>query len=989
MNFFEAIYPELPENSKILIWEPPGRSRWFGSIEEAAKAAEACDGDIYYQVGLSGADHGGGRRCSGNEAECRPVIGLPGVWADIDLKSEVKGGSLPETVDDALRVVTGFGMDPTMVVHTGHGLHVYWLFREIWSLETPESRQEARTFLARVKALIKERASDFGWSVDSVQDIARVLRIPGTYNCKNGSKKIVEILSYDEDRRYNPEDMEEWLPEAADSDSACTVVSCGSLELRADATVPPIMLQAMRELDAGFNETWMCENPRLKKNDKGLPGNSYDQSLANYAALAGWTDQQIADLLIQFRRKNGDQPEKALRADYVMRTISKARNGFESEAEINNNIENIKKQIELETAEIKTQAKDQVAFLKEQLKAETIKNKAYTKALKEQVKAETAQLKEKAKTETVLLREQAKANAAKLKEQARTTLRAEKEKIKISRQQALDKLVAVHKAELLKTIQSDGLPTIIVNVEEPQETVAKILQAIDMANNPPKIFQQENRLVRVIENDGHAAIDILEEYGLRLLLGDMMHFIIETKTTLTKTGPTRDQVNMVLRAGKYNVPKITGISYTPIVQKDGYIMDVGGYDEETETWYCATGGLEKIRIPDKPTKQDAIDAIEFVIEEILHDFPFIDQTARANALGMMLSPLMLRYISGKIPMAVVTATTAGTSKSLLCELAAIIATGRRAAMNSIVKNEEEFSKKLTSCLLSGQPVTVFDDTPTSLKVNSNSLHKALTSDTVQDRGFHTQKIISSPVNTVFILNGNNVNLDGGIPRRSYKIKMDPKTANPHLRSGFRKEYDSLLTWTQKNRADIVEALLTTIRAWFVAGKPKGNGRNIGGFNEWSSVIGGILEYADVKSFLSSYRSDVETADISTVEWEFFFRTWYGYYKEEPQPPWLLYEDLYPEGSKSLSALGESLPSKLKISIEKNGRQGFLVSLGKTFSAKEGKRFGIEEFAIYRVEVSRTSQSMWKVVKHNATVTDLAGEKAIRGLQGIEVAEVTV
>ena len=45
--------------------------------------------------------------------------------------------------------------------------------------------------------------------------------------------------------------------------------------------------------------------------------------------MNGWSDQEIASLIIAARRKHGEKPEKALRADYVTKTIASARRAAE------------------------------------------------------------------------------------------------------------------------------------------------------------------------------------------------------------------------------------------------------------------------------------------------------------------------------------------------------------------------------------------------------------------------------------------------------------------------------------------------------------------------------------------------------------------------------------------------------------------------------------------------------------------------------------
>lgn len=63
------------------------------------------------------------------------------------------------------------------------------------------------------------------------------------------------------------------------------------------------------------------EHKRVDLKDQSA--SSYDLSLANYCVQAGWTDQEIVNLLIESRRKHGD--DLKLRYDYYQRTIAKVR----------------------------------------------------------------------------------------------------------------------------------------------------------------------------------------------------------------------------------------------------------------------------------------------------------------------------------------------------------------------------------------------------------------------------------------------------------------------------------------------------------------------------------------------------------------------------------------------------------------------------------------------------------------------------------------
>lgn len=87
------------------------------------------------------------------------------------------------------------------------------------------------------------------------------------------------------------------------------------------AEVPANKLQLLLESKPQFRATW--ERRRLDLKDQSA--SSYDLSLASIAASAGWSDGEIAALIYQWRLKHNEDRAKALRTDYINRTISKAR----------------------------------------------------------------------------------------------------------------------------------------------------------------------------------------------------------------------------------------------------------------------------------------------------------------------------------------------------------------------------------------------------------------------------------------------------------------------------------------------------------------------------------------------------------------------------------------------------------------------------------------------------------------------------------------
>jgi hypothetical protein len=93
---------------------------------------------------------------------------------------------------------------PSIIVHSGGGIHVYWLFKE--PIDAQENMERIETALRQLADVI---AGDL-----SVCEVARVMRLPGSHNSKEHiGWREVEIIELHADRRYELSDLEDWLSE--------------------------------------------------------------------------------------------------------------------------------------------------------------------------------------------------------------------------------------------------------------------------------------------------------------------------------------------------------------------------------------------------------------------------------------------------------------------------------------------------------------------------------------------------------------------------------------------------------------------------------------------------------------------------------------------------------------------------------------------------------------------------------------------------------
>jgi hypothetical protein len=120
---------------------------------------------------------------------------LTGLHADIDFKN------IESTPDQARQTLRELFLLPSKIVHSGNGLHCYWHFREALPA-TPEN-------IASVEKMLRQLCNHLGGD-PQVCEIARLMRLPGTHNTKDGAWNEVKVV-YEADARFEPDELAEWL----------------------------------------------------------------------------------------------------------------------------------------------------------------------------------------------------------------------------------------------------------------------------------------------------------------------------------------------------------------------------------------------------------------------------------------------------------------------------------------------------------------------------------------------------------------------------------------------------------------------------------------------------------------------------------------------------------------------------------------------------------------------------------------------------------
>lgn len=327
-SFLQALWRQKSQNSFILIWTLPGKlSYWSTDVETAARYATAQTGkNVYVGAALSPKNFGPDERCLAER-----TAGIGGLWMDIDILDPAhKKQNLPPTIEDARLLLTDCGLAPSAVIHSGHGLQAWWFFQEIWMFGTPEERTRAARLTEKWKIHFRQLAKTRGWDADATHDLARVMRMPGTFN-QNGTPVVpVQILALEPEIRYTVEDIEEFVAELniaevnlnstrrLTGDGNPTRRGKAGFILNPSATPPFDKWEALKEAEPKARLSW----ERKRKDIQDTSSSGYDMSLANIAMQAGWNDQEIVDLLVASNRKHGGTLK---RESYYALTLDKAR----------------------------------------------------------------------------------------------------------------------------------------------------------------------------------------------------------------------------------------------------------------------------------------------------------------------------------------------------------------------------------------------------------------------------------------------------------------------------------------------------------------------------------------------------------------------------------------------------------------------------------------------------------------------------------------
>lgn len=334
-----------PKPIKRTLWSP---AHLPGSLASSIRSTVARQpGEIaavYLSMGLVPNDLVQDKIVRNQRATNAEIAGIPALWADLDVAGpNHKGDAYPPNEAAAKRVLSAMGVQPSIILHTGGGLQAYWLFNEPWLVAdgvNPDAERRAMAALSRdVVNTLRFHAHRLGaWKLDSVFDLARVMRAPGSLNTKTDPARTVRVIHLDPRCRYEPDEIREGLAGADELAEFLNSATAGGVSVTAGASLPGVDLtrawhdvrtapgnvpawltELLEQAPDTFISTWEGDRDDLKGDQSAI-----DAALVRLLIQLKMSAQRQAEAIMARRLLGNHQVEKvdpSIRQDYILRTI--------------------------------------------------------------------------------------------------------------------------------------------------------------------------------------------------------------------------------------------------------------------------------------------------------------------------------------------------------------------------------------------------------------------------------------------------------------------------------------------------------------------------------------------------------------------------------------------------------------------------------------------------------------------------------------------
>lgn len=421
----------------------------------------------------------------------------------------------------------------------------------------------------------------------------------------------------------------------------------------------------------------------------------------------------------------------------------------------------------------------------------------------------------------------------------------------------------------LNPMEANGKVKIDVACEHLPTLNSQCWAAIGKCNEPPVIFRFAGGWARVVTDE--QGFPKPQTVSPEILRHELSNWADWHKNEIAVAKPPLDVIKDVLATREPPLPILRRMVSVPVFAPDGSLRLEPGYNAASGVLYAPAPNFTALPVPAEVSAEQCEAARNFILNELIVDFPFASAADRDNAVGLLLLPFARDLIDGPTPNHLVEASVAASGKSKLVDALLWAALGGEVPILTEQHEDDAWRKAITSHLLAGKQAAKIDNV--NRPVNSGALAAAWTGATWDDRILGGNTLASVPIRTIWTMTGNNVTLSSELIRRCVRIRLVPTTDRPEEREGFK--HPDLLGWCRENQAKLAQAAHVMIRWWLQNGSPRPEKlKPMGSYEHYTRVIGGILHSVGLLNFLTNYRDFQGAADTQRAIRSAFCATWW-------------------------------------------------------------------------------------------------------------------
>lgn len=479
------------------------------------------------------------------------------------------------------------------------------------------------------------------------------------------------------------------------------------------------------------------------------------------------------------------------------------------------------------------------------------------------------------------------------------------------------------------------------------EVMERITCALVERAGGQSLFNYGGAITRL---DGSSTMPLPEGDFLKMLTEHVACFTMKDATASAPASfqpawPDGQTVKGVMSSSNARTfPELRRVVRTPFLRPDGSVCTVEGYDPDTST-VLVTGGLEVPEVSENPSPRGVRNAVGFLMDEWLGDFPFETTADRANAFATVMTPF-IRGLVPLSPLCVVSGIGPGVGKNLLADTLALLVTGETALPLPYVQDEDETRKQLTATFRTGAEMFIFDE---AHHIKGANLARGLTGRTWTDRVLGASNMVEYPNQVTWMALGNQVMVQGDLYRRVYFVKITGDERS-HDREASEYRHPDLVTWVRDNRPLLVAAVLTVLRGWVAAGRPGySRGSTMGSFEAWDRMLSGICAYAGFPEFLTDAKERRSESDLSGSYWAAHLE-----WLEQHFP-----DRTFTTGEVAVAAFGPGYEAPL--GLDDHTVKGYTRQLGQAYAQVKGRYFNGRK--IIKAGMGHKSTSKWQILTY--------------------------